>query len=668
MSSFYAGSFEPSSPADGTINGYMHSDYYYTRPMTPPVSAAIPTWSETGHATSGSSAYSNDSSPASVVTGTTTPSRSPARQHVPALLPKIRPQDIVVEPASAGGPQRHRRVLSNTRNPPGFVPYPSNRPAIQRVSFIDSSTADCAVVSPASTTPTITAGRASLAGSPVTLTPSHRRKVSGGHSRSGSASSIDEATLSRYGYPTYRQLPKYVSQSQVTPTTPATPGLLVNPIYSQPLASSLAPPLDGLAQLQPMYNTTTALTAQANYMGSALNVPITSLARVIPTAERAPSTTLLDYLTGPTQAINLVHNLSVVPSRGLQSYFWWDIRNLRSWSSFSLETINCISGLTKLLTTEIPEHLAPPAIVPSSRLSPESETALVDLLRDVYALRVNAALAVSQGPDHLSLYVSPDANSAGNRAGGPHFLANYASDTERTTSGSPRGRVVGVVKSFDRWNTGMRNEAPHRRVEYLNGLSHLQRCMREHSCRYGFIMTEIELVCVRAGCDEGDDVPYFGFLELATPIATKTSSASFDNVSGNTVDNYPPFHSPATTDSSRSVSPPDCNDPDGQPDNLNVPMTASMALYFLLMLSKSVPLPDQPSGHLNVGGPGALTRQRVLPEGRDKWIPEPQLSERRDAKRSRGWVWPQDAWHRREGGSARAKASTAEGKTKKWHK
>lgn len=89
-------------------------------------------------------------------------------------------------------------------------------------------------------------------------------------------------------------------------------------------------------------------------------------------------------------------------------------------------------------------------------------------------------------------------------------------------------------------------------------------------------------------------------------------------------------------------------------------MTASLALYYLLMLSKSVPLPTQPSSNLNVGGPGALTRQRILPEGKDKWIPEPQIGERRDAKRVRGWVWPQDAWHRREGGGvARGRGKSA---------
>ena len=96
-------------------------------------------------------------------------------------------------------------------------------------------------------------------------------------------------------------------------------------------------------------------------------------------------------------------------------------------------------------------------------------------------------------------------------------------------------------------------------------------------------------------------------------------------------------------------------------------MTASLALYFLLMLSKSVPLPDQPSAHLHIGEPGALTRRNVLPGNKDKWIPEPQIGEKRDAKRVRGWVWPQDPWHRREGGGAPRSRNT-ERKSKKWHK
>jgi hypothetical protein len=150
--------------------------------------------------------------------------------------------------------------------------------------------------------------------------------------------------------------------------------------------------------------------------------------------------------------------------------------------------------------------------------------------------------------------------------------------------------------------------------------------MREHSCRYGFILTEIELVCVRAGCDEGSDIPYFGYLELAAPIATNTSSTN------------------STSDS-------------------DIPMTVNLALWFLLMLAKHQPLDNQPSCHLDVGGAGALSRQRVLSEGKDPWIPEPQVGEKRDAKRVRGWVMPSDPWHRREGG-----ASRGQGKPKTWNK
>ncbi|KKA18591.1 hypothetical protein T310_7450 [Rasamsonia emersonii CBS 393.64] len=646
-------------------------DSYYM-PKTPPGAAgAQVVGSAHSRNTSASSIFSQDSSPDSVVTCMTTPSTSPPNhQHGPALLPKIRTQDVIVEPASAGGPRRHRRVLSNTRNPPGFVPYPVSRPSLQR-SVIDTS--DCAaLVSPISTAPAQGSGTASGLSSPIALTSSTKRRSSGGHSRSSSASSIDEATLSRYGYPTYRQLPKYVSQSQVSPTTPVSPASFTYPTYPQVPSISVPRPIQVPLAVQPSYAVVPSPQYEYLHSYSALPSPVVQVA---PSVDSQSCTTLLSYLTSPTQAINLVRNVSIVPTNGLQDYFWWDIRNLRSWSSFSLSTFNDISGLTKLLKTPIPAHLTPQTMVPSSRLSPESENALISLINDIYAPRVNAALAVSQGRDHLRLYPAPDAHTSASRnRGGAHFLANYASDTERTSSGSPRGRVVGIVKSFDRWNTGMRNEPPHRRVEYLRGLAHLQRCMREHSCRYGFIMTEIELVCVRAGCDEGDDVPYFGFLELASPIATKESSATF-NVEAvksaeavATADSSEPPHSPGSSDdsSSRSASPPTASCPENASEGLNVPMTATLGLYFLLMLSKAVPLPSQPSGHLNVGGPGALTRQRILPEPKDKWIPEPQTAEKRVAKRVRGWVWPQDAWDRREG--ARPKSAAMRARAKQWHK
>lgn len=652
----------------------MSLEYARYQPTTPP---GIPLEERIGSAhsrnASNSSIYSNESSPWSTITGNTSPTTSPTRHHHgPALLPKIRPQDVVIEPVSAGGPLRHRRVLSNTRNPPGFVPYPS-RPPVQRNRADASNQAPLA--SPISPIVTTGHGSTSALSSPVTIT-SNKRKPNGSHSRSVSTSSIDEATLSRYGYPTYRQLPKYIPQAQsqttpctpctpCTPMTPVTPNIVVYSSYPQCPPAAEAPQHSPVRSLHPL----TVPTPQYN---SKQTPGAQQSPNLLPSPQQeliSPSTNLMSYLTSPTQAINLVRNVSVVPTRGMHDYFWWDIRNLRSWSSFSLATFDSIHRLTQLLKTEIPANLAPPVAVAPSRLAPESEPGLVSLIRDLYAPRVNAALKVSQGPDHLQLYAAPDMRHTGHKNHGhPHFLANYATDTDHTLAGLPRGRLVGIVKSFDRWNTGMRNEAPHRRVEYLNGLAHLQRCMREHSCRYGFIITEIELVCVRAGCDMGSDIPYFGFLEIAAPIPLKTAATQqpvpCEAAPLATPISARSFSSSSHTSSvnSRQQSP----DPDPEMDDgYSTPMTASLALYFLLMLSKSQPLPDQPSAHLNVGGPGALTRQIILPEAKDKWIPEPQIGERRDAKRVRGWVWPQDAWHRREGGGAPRR--NADGK-KKWHK
>ncbi|KAJ5130436.1 uncharacterized protein N7515_006475 [Penicillium bovifimosum] len=623
------------------------------RPTTPP-RLSLEEYLSCGHARhpSNSSVYSSESSPWSTVTGNTSPTSSPTRYyHGPKILPKIRPQDVVVEPMSAGGPLRHRRVLSNTRNPPGFIPYPPPRPSTGRHTrgVVDHLTLSM----PISPLPMAVQGSVSALSSPVTLTPSYKRKAGGGHARSVSASIIDAGPWSRFGYPTCPELPKDASPMQApaapaTPTTPISPvtPIMVNSTYSRRLGDQRAPVCTQLPLTVP--------TPQYDYRQA--SVAQQSPVVLSPQEDLTPRfTTLLSYLTLPIQPINLVRNVSVVPTRGMHDYFWWDIRNLRSWTSFSLAAFGSLdSQLIKLLTVPVQAECTPHVAVSPAALAPESEPALVSLIRDLYAPRVNAALAVSQGTNPLQLYAAPDVRSTGHKNHGhPHFLANYSSDTESTSSGLPRGRLVGIVKSFDRWNTGMRNEAPHRRVEYLNGLAHLQRCMREHSCRYGFIITEIELVCVRAGCDPGDDVPYFGFLEIAASIPLKTSASSGIN-------SQAPAPAPlATPISARSFSSSsnssfpshhDSPEPEDIEEATAMPMTAGLALYFLLLLSKAVPLPDQPSAHLNVGGPGALTRQRILSEPKDKWIPEPQIGERRDAKRVRGWVWPQDAWHRREGG------------------
>src|SRR2546423_325073 len=80
--------------------------------------------------------------------------------------------------------------------------------------------------------------------------------------------------------------------------------------------------------------------------------------------------TLLDYLTAPTPTPSLVHRV-VTPARGQLPYFWWDVRNLRSWNDFNISTLSSINGLLRLLTVDVPESMLPaPPRVPSN---PDSE-------------------------------------------------------------------------------------------------------------------------------------------------------------------------------------------------------------------------------------------------------------------------------------------------------
>ena len=307
--------------------------------------------------------------------------------------------------------------------------------------------------------------------------------------------------------------------------------------------------------------------------------------------------TLNEYLTGPNPPVNLVGQDSGCIGRGIHPHSWWDIRNLRKWEDFTLETIHAIPGVPRfsnLLSIAVPAVALPIPNIPQSRLQPDSEAALQDVCRDFYAAKVNAALKMSQGHfNHITM-------RAERLRDGPNFVSNYQNDIEKTLAGNGRGRVVGIVKSFDGWNTSMRHESPGRKVLYLLGLSHLHRYMREHSCRYGFIITEIELVCVRAGTD---DIPYFGFLELAPTIEMKTQEG----------------------------------------------LTACMALWYLHMLAKEEPLPGQCGWRLEVGAPVAMTRMHVMEE-KDQWIPDPQISEKRVAKTVRGWVMPGDPWNKKKEG------------------
>ena len=615
---------------------------YTFRPLTP--ESDIAAGQQISHMRNVSSAsYFTNTSPES---NRSTPERTVNRAFGgPTLLPKIRTQDNNLHPSAGQMIKSHKRSISNVSNVSST--YNNVRPPMYRCAT-EPVHDSISLMSPVSMT------SQSRASSVAPFISSHSRN----HSRAVSSSSVDETMLNRYGYPTYRQMPVYVTQAQQAPSPP---------VYAQSYLGSqsmsyLDPPsinIEGswdlpidLEEFSRPNSTSPPPSLQPSLMPAApvMAEPTTYDVQGGPVLSGG-STSLMSYLTQPTQPVNLVRNLTYSTTRGLASYFWWDVRNLRPWTSFSIDTMNSIPDLMTLLHFQHDNSTIPnlPA-QSSSPANPSSEADLANLVSKIFFPKVNAAAQLSLGANAPYLYVAPQqpiqpTTTATTTQAQPTFLANYPNENQFTLHGTPRGRVIGLAKSFDTFNTAMRHESPAQRVRYLKTLSQLQKCMRDHSCRYGFIITEIELVCVRAGSDKYGN-PYFGYLEVADSVPLKESARYGIDANGNYTE--------------------------------DVSMTAGLALYFLLMLAKKVALPGEWGSFMDVGGLGAMTRQRVLPsivelktdalsmddnddhdikddeerkaDGRDKWMPEPQVGEKRDAKTARGWVWPSDPWHKREGG------------------
>ncbi|KAL8946278.1 MAG: hypothetical protein Q9222_007301, partial [Ikaeria aurantiellina] len=524
------------------------SQYY--RAVTPPYTGVPYTRNDGRHSrhTSTSTVCSQNSSPDSVATRATTPARSPVRQHGPTLLPKLRTQDATLQPVAR--PNVHRRASSQACPPSRTMQL--SRPGMQRSTTSPPETVN--LISPVSATSTSSPWAATSAiSSPVTFSSSYSRKPSG-HARS-SSTPWNVSTARPYGSAAYRS---------GTPTFKARPAYYMTSV--NPGASTFVPP--SIQTIQPYY---TPYSYEASIASDFIYV-----------SEDEPRTSLQKYLTLPNPAVNLVERVNVMNGYGQHTHFWWDIRNLTTWDDFNLEAIHSVPGFSDLLNIEMKAaHLIQPTIS-HSQLHPSSESALRDTYSAFYVPKITAALHSSiYGPNQLVMRAGEKGRD------GPHFIASYQNDFEKTLAGNGRGRVVGIVKTFDRWNTSMRHEMGQRRVEYLAGLSHIHRYMREHSCRYGFIITEIELVCVRMGTEE---IPFFGFLELAPTIELKQQSRG---------------------------------------------MTACLALWYLHMLAKEEALPGQLGWKVEIGPPGDVTRSKVL-EKKDTWIPEPGMAEKRCAKTIRG--------------------------------
>ena len=533
----------------------------------------------------------------SVCTRLTTPPRAspPVLQHGPILLPKIRHQDQQIDPCQAPAVAKtEKRAKSAGRRDTTPVSSAVSKPKPFRQSHARSYTNPETLHSMAYAHLQSMTGGHTLEDNPAPLlsspAPFHDDTMSAEPEymvpsrRASTCYGVDAATITKYGYPTYRHMPLMGANVGAATSASGTP--------------------------QPEFPFASVYYETRSESPLSVDESIQQLSVTAP-----PSTTLINYLMAHNPAASLVHTTPFTMRDPNIKHFWWDIRNIRSWSSFNAKTIFALPGASALLTTPVPLSLLPQTGMASRH--PETESSLHNIYASYYIPKVNAALALSS-TQPLQFTVPKTKLPLGGSGNDLLFVANAAGEMATAATifgGNPCARVVGLVRSFDRFNTGMRVEGNVKRVEYLRGLAALHCAMREHSCRYGFIITEIELVLVRAGTEA---TPFFGDLEITSVQLNITSGHA--SAMGDQEDDD--FSGSAST------------------------MTACLALWGLCQIAGN----DTPRGHARwraeIGAPAEGTRRKAKP--RDSWMPQPQLAEKRAAKRSRGWVWPEDAIGRKE--------------------
>ncbi|KAI6372415.1 hypothetical protein MCOR25_003736 [Pyricularia grisea] len=585
-------------------------------PSTPPSFSYDPSlleipYSTGGHARSNSQAsiYSFDSSPSdsfttdnACSTRMTTPARSPIRTHGPLLLPKIRSQDSAIGSTTAVSPPKPKRMRTSP-SPAGVRKNSKARPTHARsftnpeaISFNSASMfvqpQSINMTVPPMTTMAENMSSSQLLCSPVSFIQPRELTAEPMPTRRASSCGFDDSVSAEtFNFPDYRQMSPFMAAATTTAGS-----------MSSMQTQTLMPQSDMFYHHQQTF-----APRESSPLASAAIITPDAAA---PTLAVGPTSTLMSYLTTANPAPALVRTISFPLRDPHTKHFWWDVRQVRPWTAFNASNIMSLPGASTLLSTPVPASLLPS--LPVNQRHPETEAALHSIYSNYYLPKLNAALALSSTRplqlSHPSKSNIAAATTPSSSASDFMFVANVrgeASSAAAIFGGKPTARVVGLVKSYDRFNTGMRVEGNIKRVEYLRGLAHLHHVMREHGCRYGFILTEIELVFVRNGAE---GTPHFGYLEVgSTQLA---------------------------------------NQGEGNGNEEETPLTACLALWGLCMLAGDEPLPGHAHWRSEIGAPAEGTRRKALP--RDDWMPQPQLAEKREAKRARGWVMPEDAIGRKE--------------------
>lgn len=224
----------------------------------------------------------------------------------------------------------------------------------------------------------------------------------------------------------------------------------------------------------------------------------------------ANQVTLMAYLQRGLPAITVNEPTNPGGNTTNSAYEADDIQDVRHWTQFNITSVrqryqNVLTATTLPLD---PFPTSPPHGI-------NSETGVRARIIETVNPRVRRGLRAIFNQLHTTGQLdglTPLSLDIGEAATTPNgFKPDIAYFVVGLAVGAGSNRAPGDVKPGYKWNTGMATEPGIREVQFRQALSQVNWYMRQHRTRYGFIITNLELVAIRRLDDHGN-------LELSAPI------------------------------------------------------------------------------------------------------------------------------------------------------
>ncbi|PGH29203.1 hypothetical protein GX50_08038 [[Emmonsia] crescens] len=219
---------------------------------------------------------------------------------------------------------------------------------------------------------------------------------------------------------------------------------------------------------------------------------------------------LMAYLQNAPPAIPTILHPNSGPNTTSTSYGASDICHVGEWINFNLATV-CQRYQAHLMAT-----MLPPDPFPASPPQPiNSENPLRHRISDMLTPRIRRALRA--GFDQLQAAnqldgLTPLSFDVGEAALTPNGFTPDLAYFVAASFGSGPNRAPGDVKLSWKWSTAMATGTVYDQNEFYQVLSQVNYYMKQHESRYGFVLTDNELVAIRRLDGNGS-------LELSTPIS-----------------------------------------------------------------------------------------------------------------------------------------------------